>query len=153
MKKITLFSAIAMAIILSTLLMCTTNERIHIYSNENNDLYQLLVSNKKNCIRYDKIETALEKAKENETLLILARNYPEEKTTLPENFFNVVEAKQLNELCEECYENIKDESIKLSLILFKDYGKTIMTDVDHKDYRFEASIKLINDFMEIDNIN
>ncbi|MDD4728933.1 MAG: hypothetical protein PHN55_09330, partial [Dysgonamonadaceae bacterium] len=95
MKKITLFSAIATAIILATLLNCTTSERIHIYSNENNDLYELLVSNKKNCIRYDKIETALEKAKENETLLILARNYPEEKTILPENFFNVVEEKQL----------------------------------------------------------
>ena len=59
----------------------------------------------------------------------------------------------LKELCEECYENIKDESLNLSLMLFKDYGKTIMTNVDHKDYGYEASIKLINDFMEIDNIN
>lgn len=97
MKKITIFSALATAIILSTLLMCAKapSDQIHVYSNENNDLYQLLVSNKINCVRYDQIETALEKAKENETLLILARNYPEEKTNLPESFFNVVEAKQL----------------------------------------------------------
>lgn len=56
----------------------------------------------------------------------------------------------LKELCEACYENVKDESLNLSLMLFKDYGKTIITNVDHKDYGYEASIKLINDFLEIE---
>lgn len=56
----------------------------------------------------------------------------------------------VKELCESCYENVKDESLNFSLMLFKDYGKTIRTNVDHKDYGYEASIKLINHFMEIE---
>ncbi len=36
-----------------------SNNRIHVYSNESNDLYQLLKSNGHNCIRYDDIIIAL----------------------------------------------------------------------------------------------
>lgn len=96
MKKIILLSTITTILVLISI-MCTNsnNEKIHIFSDENNDLYQLLIKNKINCIRYDDIETALKKVNDNESLLILARNYPEKKTTLPENFYEVVRKKQL----------------------------------------------------------
>ena len=71
------------------------NSKINIYCNEHNDLYQLLKSNGFDCVRYDDINYALESSKENEVLLILAKNYPATKTGIPSNFYQLANQKNL----------------------------------------------------------
>jgi hypothetical protein len=70
-------------------------ERIIIYCNESNDLYKLLRSNGYNCVRYADIGNALTKSRQNETLLILAKNYPVGKTIIPENLYKTARKKNL----------------------------------------------------------
>ena len=77
-----------------------TNNRIHVYSNESNDLYQLLKSNGENCIRYDDINTALKSCEKNEVLLILAKNYPAVTTVTPSDFYKRVNKKDLKTYTE-----------------------------------------------------
>ncbi len=77
-----------------------TNNRIHVYSNESNDLYQLLKSNGENCIRYDDINTALKSCEKNEVLLILAKNYPAATTVIPGDFYKRVNKKDLKTYIE-----------------------------------------------------
>lgn len=77
-----------------------SNNRINVYCNEFNDLYQLLKSNGHNCIRYDDINNALESCKKNEVLLILAKNYPATTTVIPSNFYELVNEKNLKTYIE-----------------------------------------------------
>jgi hypothetical protein len=77
--------------------------RIIIYCNENNDLYKLLRSNGYNCVRYADISNALTKSRQNETLLILAKNYPVGKTIIPENLYNTAREKNLKNETEKIY--------------------------------------------------
>ncbi|MCM4170183.1 hypothetical protein DHD32_01730 [Arenibacter sp. TNZ] len=77
-----------------------SNDRIHVYCNESNDLFQLLKSNGQNCIRYNDINSALENSKKNDVLLILAKNYPEATTMIPSNFFKIVSEKNLKTYIE-----------------------------------------------------
>lgn len=68
---------------------------INIYCDENNDLYQLLKNRGQNCQRYDDIAKALGSSQENETLLILAKDYPLRKTVLPVGFYKKAKDKNL----------------------------------------------------------
>lgn len=77
-----------------------SNNRIHVYGTESNDLYQLLMSNGQNCIRYDDINIALKSCEKNETLLILAKNYPEATTVIPNDFYQRVREKNLKTYIE-----------------------------------------------------
>ena len=67
----------------------------YIVCNENNDLYQLLLDNNCQCKRYNNITEALIQIQEGSSLLILAQNYPVEKTVLPPKFFDEVQKKNL----------------------------------------------------------
>ncbi|GAI96683.1 unnamed protein product, partial [marine sediment metagenome] len=77
-----------------------SDNRINVYCNEHNDLYQLLTSNGHNCVRYDDIMIALESCKENEVLLILAKYYPVTKTVIPSNFYKLANKKNLKTYIE-----------------------------------------------------
>ncbi len=68
---------------------------ISIYCSENNDLYQLLKTREQSCTRYDNIVAALEASPKNITLLILAKDYPNKKTVLPEGFYRKTKEKNL----------------------------------------------------------
>lgn len=70
-------------------------KKVLLYCNENNDLYKLLESNGYNCVRYTDIGNALNKSQQNETVLILAKNYPEGKTIIPENLYKTAREKNL----------------------------------------------------------
>jgi len=71
------------------------NNTISIYCSEGNDLYQLLKTREQTCTRYDDIAKALEASPGNETLLILAKDYPNKKTVLPEGFYKKAREKNL----------------------------------------------------------
>ncbi len=77
-----------------------SDNRIIVYCNEDNDLYQLLISNGQDCMRFGNIEDALEKCKKNDILLILAKGYPMEKTVIPVDFYKVTNAKKLRAYIE-----------------------------------------------------
>ena len=62
------------------------NNTISICCSENNDLYKLLKTREQSCNRYDDIVAALEASPENETLLILAKDYPKKKQCCPKVF-------------------------------------------------------------------
>lgn len=71
------------------------NNTISIYGDDDNDLYQLLLSCEYKVTRYENIEEALEGTLKGQRLMVLAKNYPEEKTVLPEGFFKKVKEKNL----------------------------------------------------------
>ncbi|MEQ8422616.1 MAG: hypothetical protein RIB64_21590 [Arenibacter algicola] len=71
------------------------NNTISVYCAEDNNLYQLLLSSEYKVKRYEIIEEALEGTLNGQRLLILAKNYPEEKTVLPEGFFKKAKEKNL----------------------------------------------------------
>jgi hypothetical protein len=68
---------------------------INIYCNQDNDLFQLLQLIGENCNRFDQIAKAVEKTEINGILLILAADYPSQKTTLPKGFYKKVKEKNL----------------------------------------------------------
>ena len=68
---------------------------INIYGDEGNNLYQLLLSSQYKVNRYENIDKALEGTLNGQRLLILAKNYPEEKTVLPEGFYDKSKEKNL----------------------------------------------------------
>ncbi|XOV93525.1 MAG: hypothetical protein ACFHWX_02210 [Bacteroidota bacterium] len=78
----------------------TKKPQIHVYSDEDNDLYQLLVSTGLDCRRYEDIDNALKHCKKNEVLLVLAKGYPDRKTTLDEDFYQIVIEKNLKTYIE-----------------------------------------------------
>jgi len=69
--------------------------KISVYCNQNNDLYQLLVSNGLQCRQFSEVATAISETSENGILLILAKDYPSGKTVLPKDFYQTVKAKKL----------------------------------------------------------
>ncbi|MCG2462197.1 hypothetical protein K8352_15665 [Flavobacteriaceae bacterium F89] len=68
---------------------------VSIYCNENNDLYQLLLSSGHKVTRYDDIDMALKSTPDGGTLMVLAKGYPKEKTVLPEDFYRRAREKKL----------------------------------------------------------
>ncbi len=68
---------------------------ISIYSKEHNDLYQLVKTGMPNCKRFDNIDAALENTADGQALLILAKDYPNKKTSIPEDFYKKVRKKNL----------------------------------------------------------
>jgi hypothetical protein len=71
----------------------------YIVCNEKNDLFHLLEENTQ-CRRFDQISEALKKISRNQVLLVLADNYPDEKTILPEGFYAKVKKKNLKVFVE-----------------------------------------------------
>jgi len=71
------------------------NNTINIYGDEDNNLYQLLLSSQYKVNRYENIDKALEATLNGQRLLILGKRYPEEKTMLPEGFYRTVKEKNL----------------------------------------------------------
>ena len=71
------------------------NNTINIYCDEDNNLYQLLLSSAYKVNRYENINNALEGSLKGDRLLVLAKSYPAEKTALPEGFYNMVKEKDL----------------------------------------------------------
>lgn len=92
------FAALTTMLILvvSMIFSCKqSGDVISIYSNEDNDLLQLIKQSGQEYQRYDEVASAIEECDQNGILLILAKNYPSEKTTLPANFYKTVKEKQL----------------------------------------------------------
>ncbi len=73
---------------------------VSICCDENNDLYQLLKTREQNCQRYDDIAEALKASPGNETLLVLAKDYPAKKTMLPADFYTKAKEKNLKVFVE-----------------------------------------------------
>lgn len=81
--------------VLSLFLFSCEAHKISIYCAEDNDLYALLTADGQACQRFDDIEIALQESPSNGILLVLARNYPEQKTVLPADFYERARAKNL----------------------------------------------------------
>ncbi|MEQ6120293.1 hypothetical protein [Reichenbachiella sp. MALMAid0571] len=71
------------------------SHEINVYCNQNNDLYQLLVSNGLQCRQFSEVATAISETNKNGILLILAKDYPSGKTVLPKDFYKTVKEKKL----------------------------------------------------------
>lgn len=76
------------------------SSKIHVYGNPDNDLYRLLVKAGVSCRLHQDAEEALTQCPDRGTLLLLAGAYPENKTMLPEGFYQRVQAKALKALVE-----------------------------------------------------
>ena len=74
---------------------CMDNSSIHIYCDVENDVYEWLSSSKLAVSRHDEIELALNNCDSKDALMILAKDYPNQKTVLPPDFYQVVREKQL----------------------------------------------------------
>lgn len=84
------------AILSLGLLSCTSDRSVvSIYGRADNDLYQLLQSKGVDCTLHESVEEALTNCPDNGTLLLLARNYPEEKTVIPDGLYERIKAKNL----------------------------------------------------------
>ena len=78
------------------ILSCKQSDKVvNIYSNEDNDLLQLIKQSGQEYQRYDDVAGAVDNCDQNGILLVLAKNYPLEKTILPANFYDIVEEKNL----------------------------------------------------------
>ncbi len=73
---------------------------ISIYADESNDLYQLVKAGLPISARFDNIDLAVESTLGGGTLLVLAKAYPQEKTTLPKDFYGRVKEKKLKVFVE-----------------------------------------------------
>ena len=78
---------------------CHSGMEMILYSDEDNDLYQLLKSAGKYCQHFSDVEEALRQCEPDGVLLILAREYPLKKTIIPESFYQIAEKKNL---CHSC---------------------------------------------------
>lgn len=95
MKRFTILITMLMLAV-SMIFSCKqSDDVISIYSNEDNDLLQLIKQSGQQYQRYDKVSSAIEQCDHNGILLVLAKNYPLEKTILPANFYDIVEEKNL----------------------------------------------------------
>lgn len=81
-----------------------------IYSEENNDLYRLLVDLDIKCNHFDNVTDALNACNEYSTLLILARNYPSGKTILPPDFYEILDQKKIRRTYVEFPDHIHSET-------------------------------------------
>jgi len=93
-----------------------STKTINIVCNTDNDLYSLLEKSNYDCIRYESVEQAVEKCDNGGILLILANNYPQMKTTLPKNFYELARQKNLKSYVEfpDRLESGKTGSIKMT---------------------------------------
>lgn len=71
------------------------NNTINIYCDEDNNLYQLLLSSEYEVKRYENIDKALDGTLNGQRLLIFAKNYPDQKTVLPASFYKKAKEKKL----------------------------------------------------------
>lgn len=87
-----------------TAISCTKKsiikDDITVYCNQDNDLYQMLISNDIECKRYEDIGNAIRQCDKNGTLLVLAKNYPKIKTVIPGDFYKIAREKNLKVFIE-----------------------------------------------------
>lgn len=89
-----LFAAIGMLVF-----SCTTSNSsttLHIVADQDNDLFKMLSKTPYTSVRYEDVNEALKNVPENGKLIVLALNYPEEKTVLPSDFYEIAKTKKLN---------------------------------------------------------
>jgi len=73
----------------------STSRNLIFSCEENNDLYQAAKASGMQSIRFDNAEKAAEAASQDDAVLILADEYPEQPVPLTENFFRLVKEKKL----------------------------------------------------------
>ena len=71
------------------------NDKIIFVCSAENDLYRAMVESNGEFQRFTSAEEAIEVAKEQSGILVLADNYPAEKVVLPDGFFKKAEAKNI----------------------------------------------------------
>ena len=74
---------------------CAETSSIHIYCEADNDVYKWLCTSKQAMARHDQIELALNSCDMKDVLLVLAKDYPQKKTVLPRDFYQIVKEKEL----------------------------------------------------------
>lgn len=74
--------------------------RIILSCNEANDLYTIIKNNKLPHSRYTSSEEALKNVQKGDVLLILANNYPDEQTKINEEFYQLIERKNIKAYIE-----------------------------------------------------
>jgi hypothetical protein len=74
--------------------------RIILSCNEANDLYTIIKNNKLPHSRYASPEEALKNVQKGDVLLILANNYPDEQTKINEEFYQLIERKNIKAYIE-----------------------------------------------------
>ncbi|MEA3437767.1 MAG: hypothetical protein U9R43_14955, partial [Thermodesulfobacteriota bacterium] len=96
MRKLnTGMALIAMSMLLLSGCGNKTNNKIIFVCSEENDLYRAMVESNGDFQRFSSAEEAIEVALEESGILVLADNYPIEKVTLPDGFFEKAEAKNI----------------------------------------------------------
>ncbi len=100
-QRVKRYSALVLGFsMLLFLIFCAITESssmqtIVVFCNPGNDLYQVLRAQGHTCHRYDDIDSAIAQTDTNGILLILAKNYPQQKTIIPPGFYEEVSAKRL----------------------------------------------------------
>ncbi len=113
---------------------CTSSNsstRLHIVTDQDNDLFKMLSKTRYNIIRYGDVDKALSNVPENGKLIVLALNYPEEKTALPPDFYERAKAKKLKVYVE--FPNLLDAEDTGDIIETKKERLVVTSDVfgDH----------------------
>ncbi len=96
-------SALSVMVVVASVAVCVNaaaDQVVRAYCSEGNDLYQYLVSRHHHCVRYDNIAAMLAETKNGEVVLVLARDYPEKRTALPDGFYATVKAKGMKAFVE-----------------------------------------------------
>lgn len=145
MKKFAILITM-LILFVSMIFSCKQSDNvISIYSNEDNDLLQLIKQSGQEYQLYDKVTSAIEQCGQDGILLILAKNYPSEKTTLPANFYKTVKEKNLKvylefpDLLEEGTTGDIKPTKKERLVVTSDFfgdGQAKMTILDAGLYAF-----------------
>lgn len=85
----------ALTIVYALFALNAKPQKIHVFCNENNDLYGVLKKMENlEVIRYDGLDELVNGIDRGEPSLILADNYPNERVGLPDNFLNLLEKKK-----------------------------------------------------------
>ncbi len=87
-------------VFLPLMVLSCQDDAISIYGHRENDLVQLLSSNGGKLVHYQDITEALEGAAVGGTLMVLAKDYPYDKTVLPEHFYEKAKEKKLKVFVE-----------------------------------------------------
>ncbi len=91
-----LFFTLTLVIAQFSIILAQAKEtHVHVVSAKANDLYQYLEQHKIENQHYGDASKALAACKKGDSLLILATEYPEKKTTIPKNLFAEAKAKNL----------------------------------------------------------
>lgn len=94
MRKI-FFKAIFLLLSIVLFTNCEQNDKIVFVCSADNDLYHAVAESNGNFQRFSSAEEAVNTVKENAGILVLADNYPDEKTVLPDGFFEKAKAKNV----------------------------------------------------------